>query len=284
MENLQFSSVTWIRQDSPNFLALMAGLKSENPAAAVNKFMQNLFDGHKEYQNSLEPGVDQMKLLTAFQEKTGIISTRHFTLPDIPNDPNDPNGNNFAQDLIGGIAGAAMTEIGIAISFYNLILDFIALLNIKVHVKGLLMNNSDADLENIHCGYGFGDPTLLPISRTLPAAKSIMNPVDKKNYDCASFTFFGGISDHTLQGLQIATQAYLKRDNKRDSYSYGMYFQYYTALGRGVSVGYLDNHRDVEPVCFDHITNTQGVFVENGLLNSMCVYVTHARSGRHSFP
>lgn len=252
----QYSHVTWVRKDSAAFQALSEGLKNPHTApGAVTSFLTNMTAAHKAFKQGLRPHVDVMALLRAYQDATGIISTREFTLPDIPSNPNDPT-NSFATDLIEGIAGAASTEIGIGISLYNLVLDLIELFDIKLHLQGLLFNTAATDLVNINFRFGpNGIANLLPLSATIPAAKSIMNPVDKKNYDCVGFTVFGGVGYQSLEGFYIAVTAQRKEDDPPP-----MYCQYY-AQDRGIAPGFDDrNHAPLREVFYE--AKVTGVMVQ----------------------
>lgn len=243
----QYSHVTWIRKDSAAFKALSDGLKTPAKAPdAVTAFGATLSSAHETFKRGLVPGADLTALLRAYQDRTGIISTREFTLPDIPSNPNDPS-SSFTTDLIEGIAGAAMTEIGIGISLYTLVMDLVALFNIKLHLKGLLFNTAPTDLEHIHFLFGpNGLPNILPLPSKIPAAKSIMNPLDKKNYDCVGFTFFGGVGDLTLQGFFVTMMADRKNGNER----IGVYCQYY-AMETGIASGFDDrNHAPLRDVFY----------------------------------
>ncbi|MGO1003206.1 hypothetical protein [Lysobacter sp. CA196] len=255
----QYSHVTWVRKDSAAFQALSEGLKNPHTApGAVTTFLANMTAAHEAFKRGLRPHADMMALLRAYQDATGIISTREYTLPDIPSNPNDP-GNNFANDLIEGIAGAAMTEIGIGISLYNLVLDLIEIFNIKLHLQGVLFNTASTDLENIDFRFGpNGLPNILPLSATIPAAKSIMNPVDKKNYDCVGFTLFGGVGGQSLEGFYIAVTTQRKKNESPPP----IYCQYY-AQDRGIAPGFDDrNHAPLREVCYEG--NVTGVMVEQG--------------------
>lgn len=243
----QYSHVTWIKKDSANFKALSEGLKNPRTApGAVTKFLATLTSAHEAFQKGLRPGVDVSKLLAAYQNTTGIISTRHYTLPDIPNDPNDPS-NSFFTDLVEGIAGAAMTEIGIGITLYTLVLDLVALFNIKLHLQGLLFNTAATDLEDIEFRFGpNGIANLLPLKATIPAAKPIMNPLDKQNYDCVGFTLFGGIGYMSLQGFSITVVSQRSKGQPPPS----MYCQYFSQT-RGIAPGSDDwNHAPVRDVYY----------------------------------
>jgi hypothetical protein len=254
----QYSHVTWLRKDSAACQALMEGLKKPDTApAAVTTFLTTLSSAHQAFKHGLSPGVDVTALLRAYQDKTGIISTREFALPDVPSNPNDP-GNSFATDLIEGIAGAAMTEIGIGISLYTLVMDLIELFDIKLHLQGVLFNTGTSDLEGIDFRFGpNGIPNVLPLSRTIPGAKPIMNPVDRKNYDCIGFTFFGGVGYMSLQGFFIAMRAY-----RKNGAGVEVYCQYY-AESRGIAPGVDDrNHAPLREVFYAPPQFT-GVMVEN---------------------
>ncbi|MGH8081957.1 MAG: hypothetical protein ACREP7_15390 [Lysobacter sp.] len=237
----QYSHVTWVMKDSAAYKALTEGLKNDHTAAnAVTAFLTTLTTAHKDFNRGLHPGADMTALLRAYQNKTGIISSRDYTLPDIPSNPNDPD-NSFVNDLIAGIAGAVVTEIGIGITLYTLVLDLIEIFEIKLHLQGLLFNTAPTDLMNIDFRYGpNGLPNLLPLSQTIPAAKSIMNPLDKKNYDCVAFTLFGGVGFQSLEGFFIALHAERKRHSQTP-----VYCQFY-ASDRGIAPGVDD--RDHAPL------------------------------------
>ena len=238
----QYSHVTWVCKDSAAFKSLSAGLKNPQTApGAVTAFLETLTAAHSTFNNGLHPGVDLIRLLQVYQDRTGIISTRDFTLPEIPSNPNDP-GNSFATDMIEGIVGAAVTEIGIGISLYTLVLDLVALFDIKLHLQGVVFNAGSTDLENIDFRFGpNGIANLRPLSSTIPAAKSIMNPIDKKNYDCVGFTLFGGVGYLSLEGFYITVTA----ERKKGESPLPMYCQYY-AGDKGIAPGYDD--RDHQPL------------------------------------
>ncbi|QWP75917.1 hypothetical protein J5226_20270 [Lysobacter sp. K5869] len=233
----QYSHVTWLNTESAAYQALTEGLKSPSAAPdAMTAFFTTLKNAHDDFRNGLRPGANTMALLKAYQDKTGIISTRDYTLPDIPNNPNDP-GNSFATDLIEGIAGSVVTEIGVGISLYTLVMDLIHLLDVKLHLQGVLFNTANTDLEDIHFHFGpNGSPNVLPLATTIPAAKSIMNPIDKKNYPCVGFTLFGGVSYQALEGFYIALQARRKQGDPIEVYS-----QFYASY-RGIAPG-VDDRR-----------------------------------------
>lgn len=255
----QYSHVTWVRKDSAAFKALSEGLKNPHTApGAVTTFLANMTAAHEAFKKGLRPHADMMALLRAYQDATGIISTREFTLPEVPGNPNDPDDpiNKFATDMIEGIAGAASTEIGIGISLYTLVLDLIEIFDIKLHLQGVLFNTAATDLENIEFRFGpNGLPNMLPLSATIPAAKSIMNPVDKKNYDCVGFTVFGGVGYQSLEGFYIAVTTQRKNDDPSP-----MYCQYY-AQDRGIAPGIDDrNHAPLREVFYEG--KVTGVMVE----------------------
>lgn len=254
----QYSHVTWIRKDSPTFKALMEGLKKDSTGgAAVTTFLATLTTAHEAFKQGLRPGADLNRLLAKYQDATGIISTREYALPDIPNDPNDP-GNSFVTDLIEGIAGAAMTEIGIGISLYTLVMDLVSLFNIKLHLRGVLFNTAATDLEELRINYGpNGLPNLFPLKTTIPGAKPIMNPLDKKNYDCVGFTQFGGIGYQGLEGFFVAVQAQRKQGQIPPP---PMYCQYYSQ-SRGISIGVDDRSHGPLREVFRADENTIGVLV-----------------------
>ncbi|MGJ7903938.1 hypothetical protein [Lysobacter sp. 1R34A] len=252
----QYSHVTWVRKDSAAFKALIAGLRNPHTApGAVTTFLTNMTAAHEAFKEGLHPNVNMMALLTAYQNATGIVSTREFTLPDIPGNSGGP-GNDLITDLIEGIAGAAMTEIGIGISLYALAMDLIELFDIKLHLQGMVFNTASTDLENIDFRFGpNGIPNVLPLSATIPAPKPIMNPVDKKNYDCVGFTLFGGVGYQSLEGFYIAVTAQRKRDDPPP-----MYCQYY-AQDRGIASGFDDrNHAPLREVFYEG--GVTGVMVE----------------------
>lgn len=267
--NCQYSHITWLNTGSAAYQALTAGLRDPSAApAAITTFLTTLTDAHREFQDGLRPHVDTLALLKAYQDKTGIISTRDYTLPDIPNNPNDP-GNSFALDLIEGIAGAAETEIGIGISIYTLVLDLIELLDIKLHLQGVLFNTGNTDLEDIRFRFGpNGVPNLLPLAATIPAAKAIMNPVDKKNYECVGFVLFGGVGDLSLEGFYIALSA--QRKHGADIRAYCQFY----ADERGIAPGTDDrSHGRLQDVCYQ--PEFAGVMVErrsvpNGAVAIFC--------------
>jgi len=267
--NCQYSHVNWIRTDSPNFIALNAALKTRKPQAAIQNFLDTLVSAHKEFQQGVHPGADVMALLKIYQDKTGIISRRDFSLPDVPSDPNDP-GSSFATDLIEGIAGAVSTEIGLGILVYTLVLDLIHLLDIKLHVKGILLNNSGADLDHIAIRVGpDGEPNLLPMSRTIPGTRKIMNPVDKKNYECVGFVLFGAVGVLSLEGFSISLYADIPQVGGTS-----MYFQYYTASGGGVSFGTDENHGVLHDTWFEPGAPMQAAMVDGGFLDTVCLFAT----------
>lgn len=272
--NCQYSNINWIRKDSQNFIALMQGLNT-NPVDAVAAFANVIITASRDFQKDFhpeeqsDPEAYMLKLLQTYQDKTGIVSTRHFTLPDAPNDPGNP-GSAFLTDLVEGIAGAASTEVGVGISLFNLVLDFIALFNIKLHLKGILMNSSASDLEHIRFNfdYLYGRPDLLPSLNAIPASKSIMNPIDKKNYDCVGFTFFGCVGINSMEGFSLDVQAQIKNRNQISFYA-----QYFSTLGAGMGAGNLENHSDVRPVI--EMENSLGVFVDshNLMIPNICFVV-----------
>jgi hypothetical protein len=265
----QFSHITWLNTESAAYQALSAGLKSPATAPdAVAHFLETLTAAHQDFKRGLGPGANTMALLKAYQDKTGIISTRDYTLPDIPSNPNDP-GNSIALDLIEGIAGAAETEIGIGISLYTLVLDLIELFNIKLHLQGVLFNTANTDLSEIHFHIGpNGQANVLPLATTIPAAKAIMNPVDKKNYPCVGFALFGGVGLQSLEGFYIAVSAYRKHGQPIQAYC-----QFY-AGERGVAPGTDDRHHaPLREVCYT--TEFVGVMSEkrsvpNGIVAVFC--------------
>ncbi|ALN57210.1 hypothetical protein GLE_1858 [Lysobacter enzymogenes] len=246
LPDCQYSHITWLNTQSAAYQALTEGLKSPSAApGAVVHFLETLTAAHQDFKRGLGPGADTMALLKAYQDKTGIVSTRDYTLPDIPNNPNDP-GNSFAIDLIEGIAGAAETEIGIGISLYTLVLDLIELFDIKLHLQGVLFNTANTDLDHVQFRFGpNGQPNVLPLATTIPAAKTIMNPVDKKNYPCVGFALFGGVGYESLEGFYIAMQAYRKHGAPIQAYC-----QFY-ASDRGIAPGIDDrNHAPLRDVCY----------------------------------
>ncbi|MEH6419423.1 hypothetical protein [Pseudomonas sp. CGJS7] len=252
----QYSHVAWIRKDSATFKALSAGLsKKETAPAAATAFLTALNSAHQDFKNKLEPGANLTALLGAYQDKTGIISTREYSLPDIPGNPSDPD-SGFISDLIGGIAGALVTEIGVGISLYTLAQDLIAMFDIKLHLQGVLFNNAATDLSEIYFHFGpNGQPNILPLSTTLPPAKAIMNPIDKKNYDCVPFTFFGGIGFLSLEGFYITMKAQRQRSEE-----ISVYCEYYAGY-RGIAPGDHERHPPLEDVFYTR--SVTGVMVEN---------------------
>lgn len=275
----QYSQVSWIRKDSAAFKALSDGLKHDGrpspdrARAAVTTFLSTLSSAHEEFKSRIGPDANLPKLLQAYQDKTGIISTRDFTLPDIPDDPSGP-GSSFFTDMIEGIAGAAMTEIGVGISLYTLVMDLVALFNIKLHLRGVVFNTAATDLEDVRFQFGpNGQPNMLPLSRTIPAAKSIMNPLDKKNYDCVGFTMFGGVGEQSLQGFYISMAATRKKRQELIE----VYCQYYEIL-KGIAQGRDDrSHGPLLDFC--ETSGFTGVMAEqmfpnqpkaNGVVAIMC--------------
>jgi hypothetical protein len=265
----QYSHVTWIRTDSPNFTALSAALKTKTPQAAIKNFLETLISAHKEFQQGVGPGVNILDLLKVYQDKTGIISRRDFTLPDVPPDPNNPD-SPFVADLIEGFAGSLCDEAGEGILAYTLIMDLIRLLDVKAHIKGVLLNNRQTDLTEIEIRVdGMGIPSLLPMSRTIPGIKKIMNPVDKKNYECAGFVLFGAVGIEAWEGFAITLRAEIPRLGLRP-----MYFEYYTAGGRGVSWGTYERHGELRDTWFEPGEHESAAWVEGGMLDSVCVFST----------
>jgi hypothetical protein len=267
--NCQYSHVTWIRIDSPNFIALNAALKTKTPQAAIRNFLDTLVSAHKEFQQGVHPGANLMALLKIYQDKTGIISRRDFSLPDVPSDPNDP-GSSFATDLIEGITGAVSTEAGVGILMYTLVLDLIHLLDIKLHVKGILLNNSRADLDHIAIRVGpDGEPNLLPLSRTIPGLRKIMNPVDKKNYECVGFVLFGAVGVQSLEGFSITLDGEIPKKGGTS-----MYFQYYSVGLKGVSYGTYERHGDLHDTWCARGAPMQAAMVDGGFLDTVCLFST----------
>jgi hypothetical protein len=109
-----------------------------------------------------------------------------------------------------------------------------------------------------------GRPSLLPMSRTIPGIKKIMNPVDKKNYECAGFVLFGAVGIEAWEGFAITVRGDMP----------SMYFQYYTFEGRGVSWGTYENHRDLHDSLFEPGAPASAAWVEGGTLESVCVFTT----------
>jgi len=242
----QYSHVIWLNTHSAAYNALTEGLKSPSAApAAVKTFLSTLTDAHNDFKNGLGPGANTMALLKAYQDKTGIVSTRNYTLPDIPDNPNDP-GNSFSTDLIEGIVGAAMTELGIGISLYTLVMDLIRLFDIKLHLQGVLFNTANTDLEDIHFHFGpNGMPNVVPLATTIPAARSILNPVDKKNYPCVGFALFGGVGFESLEGFYVSLLARRKQGAPVEAYC-----QFYASYG-GIARGTDDRHHEpLKQVCY----------------------------------
>lgn len=267
--NCQYSHVTWIRTDSPNFLALSAALKTSTPQAAIKTFLETLVSAHKEFEQGVGPGVNVLQLLKVYQDKTGIISRRDFTLPDVPPDPKNPD-SPFVSDLIEGLVGSVSDEAGEGILFYTLILDLIRLLDVKAHIKGVLFNNCRTDLKEIEIMVdGMGMPSLLPLSRTIPGIKKIMNPVDKKNYECAGFVLFGAVGIEAWEGFAITVYGDLSNRGGRP-----MYFQYYTDGDRGVSYGTYENHGPLRDSWFEPGEAMSAAWAEGGMLDSVCVFST----------
>jgi hypothetical protein len=265
----QYSHVTWIRTDSPNFKALSAALKTKTPQAAIKNFLETMVSAHREFQQGVMPGVNIMNLLKVYQDKTGIISRREFTLPDVPPDPKNPD-SSFLADLLEGLAGSVSDEAGEGILAYTLILDLIRLLDVKAHIKGVLFNNCPTDLEEISIHVeGMGRPSLLPMSRTIPGIKKIMNPVDKKNYECAGFVLFGAVGIEAWEGFAITLYGRMPRSGTRP-----MYFQYYTDGERGVTWGTYENHGDLHDTWFVPGEPMSAAWVEGGMLDSICVFST----------
>lgn len=267
-DHCQYSNVTWIRADSPNFIALNAALKTSNPSGAISTFLNTLVSAHREFQQGIHPGADVMKLLQRYQDKTGILSTRDFTLPDVPPGGGAPGGEQFFLDLVEGIVGAASTEAGVAISIYTLVQDLIHMLDIKLHVKGILLNNSLSDLDEIELRVGpVGEPNLLPLNRKIPGVKKIMNPVDRKNYECVGFVLFGAVGVVSLEGFSISLRALRERNNFAQ-----MYFQYYTAGLKGVGIGDYEHHGDLDETCFDQRSRMYACLVDGGMLDTVCLF------------
>lgn len=257
----QYSHVSWIRKDSANYKALIVGIRDPRKAVgAVTTFFTNLTSAHQTFQKGLHPGADLSRLLQAYQDQTGIISTRHFTLPDMPDDPGHPGdgGTAFYLDLVEGIAGGVSTEVGVGITILNLVQDLVAMFNIKLHLRGLLFNTASTDLERIHFQFGpNGLPNLLPLSTTIPAAKPIMNPLDKKNYDCVGFTLFSGVGNQSLQGYYVSLQAQWKNGQS----AVPVYCQYYAVI-KGITVGRDGrDHGELQQNWF-HAGNVTGVLVK----------------------
>lgn len=279
--NCQYSHVTWIRTDSPNFKALSAALKKKTPQAAIKNFLETLISAHKEFEQGVRPGVNILNLLKVYQDKTGIISRRDFTLPDVPPDPKNPD-SSFVADLLEGLASSVSDEAGEGILAYTLILDLILLLDVKAHIKGVLFNNRRTDLKEIHIQVdGGGIPNLMPMSRTIPGIKKIMNPVDKKNYECAGFVLFGAVGIEAWEGFAITVHGEVPKLGLRP-----MYFQYDTMGGRGVSWASTADgrlqHGDLEDTWFEPNERTPGgrwapwsaAWVDGGMLESVCVFST----------
>lgn len=233
----QYSNVTWIRKDSAAFKTLSEGLTAgqktpDKVGDAVATFLATLSSAHDTFKNRLRPGANMHTLLQAYQDTTGIISTRDYTLPDIPSGPDNDPSNSFATDLIEGIAGAAMTEIGIGITLYTLVIDLIAMFDIPFHVQGLLFNTGSTDLEDIQIRFGeYSQPNMLPLSSTIPAAKPIMNPLDKKNYDCIGFTVFGAVGELTFRGINFVVSA--NRKNQEQIRVYAEFHMTNAAVAQG---------------------------------------------------
>jgi hypothetical protein len=266
-DHCQYSNITWLRTDSPLVAALNEAPRKD-PSAVITTFLKTLVSAHREFQQGIHPGVDLMKLLKRYQDKTGIISTRNFTLPDVPPGGSVPGMDQFFTDLVEGIVGAASTEAGVAISIYTLVQDLIHILDIQLHVKGLLINNSTSDLEEIELRVGpDGEPNLLPLNATIPGARKIMNPVDKKNYDCVGFVLFGAVGMVSLEGFSIDLRALRERNTEAQ-----MYFQYYTAGLKGVAAGDYENHSPLEPSMFDPRSRMYACLIDGGMLDTVCLF------------
>lgn len=227
---------------------------------AVKLFMDNLLAAQRIFKNDLGPGVDLMKLLKTYQDNTGIISTANFTVPEIPNDPGGPD-SSFFLDLVEGIAGAASTEVGVGISLYTLVIDLVKFLSTPVHLRGILMNSSARDVTDIDFEFYWGYPNVLPLSRSLPGMKNIMNPVDKHNYYCAGLTFFGGVGPEGLQGVGARIRCSRAP----------MVFQYYTTESKGVCFGEDDRYCDFR--WFERGNDTVGAMHDGGLLDTVAMFV-----------
>lgn len=269
----QYSSIAWLAKDSSQFKALMAGLHESNPRRpepakqAFTTFLQTLASGQEAFRKGMKPGADLSSLLKNYQAATGIISTKDFTLPDVPNDPGHPIDNSFITDLVEGIAGAASTEVGIGITVYTLVMDLIQLLNIKLHVRGMLMNASNADLDDINLEFVYADPNVLPLSTSIPASKPVMNPLDKKNYDCVGFAFFGAVGVQDLEGCFLNLAAVKKAPAGGDELR--MYYQFYDSL-KGVAPGNDQGHDQLWDVWNE--PPAAAVVVDGGFLNTVCLF------------
>jgi hypothetical protein len=266
-QHCQFSHVIWLDKASTTYHALMKGLGESSNAAvtATATFIDGLATAHQAFQKGLQPGADLNQLVKAYQAATGIISTREFALPDVPNSQ-DPVVSTFASDMISGIVGALSTEIGIGISVYTLILDLIELLDIKVHIRGVLMNDSTTDLKDLYFRIGYGEPAVLPLATSLPGTRMIMDPLNKTNYECAGFVLFGAVGFEPLQGLNVGITA-------QDAVP--MYLQYYTTSSKGVAPGTEEGHEELSPA--ENFGAFTGVLADRGLVNSVSLFVVHGR-------
>lgn len=269
-----YSKINWLAKESLTYKNLMAALKATDPhrpeaaKAAVSSFFQTLTTAQEAFRDALKPGADLSKLLKDYQDATGIISTRDFAMPDIPNDPNTPIVNSFTTDLIEGIAGAASTEVGIVITAYTLVMDLIALLSIYVHARGIVMNASSADLDNLTFDAGYADANVLPLSTGIPASKNIMNPLDKKNYECVGFTFFGLVSTQDLEGCDLNFSALWKKGTRRQE-ELEMYCQYYAAT-KGVHPGRRgDGRGELFEAWLPGVGGLSAVMVDGGYLHTV---------------
>ncbi|HEU5003261.1 MAG TPA: hypothetical protein VFW71_10855 [Actinomycetota bacterium] len=260
-DNCQYSNIIWIAKESTQFKALKEGLTGRDPVAAVDTFFTTLGTAQQAFKKALKPGADLTSLLAQYQSATGIISTRDYTLPSEP-EPGNPSENSFFLDLIEGIAGAASTEVGIGIALYTLIMDVIEWLELKVHVRGILMNAGTSKLDDIDLEC-FGQLTVVPFSVSIPGMKSILNPVTKKNVDCVGFAFFGGVgSDWSAQGFQFFVRASPDVDARLQ----------YATFRKGIGPSSGD---EVETVY--RTGDVIGVLVDKGLLNTVCLFCRNWR-------
>jgi len=226
----------WIKAD---YIADFMSHLAHGDRRAVHTFIAKLEAAQRKAQAELNQFKDLDKILENFQKETGIISTGvGVNIPeDAPIEENSP-----LMNLALTAAGMASEGIGLALTALSVFNDLLSLYSENINAFGVLINASNSELKIRDFRLENAAPSALPLRKTIPPAQKILNPLDKKQYDCVAMSLFGCYNRSKLEGIGSGCSLELPL-NQHVSFGYSLPYGAFGAVP-GVSIGRFGSAND----------------------------------------